>query len=64
MRIANKISLSFLLTAVVLTSFAATVFYITARKSLEDRIQAAYVEMGLQPPVTAVQGTIDWSSQE
>ncbi len=40
MRIANKISLSFLLTAVVLTSFAATVFYITARKSLEDRIQA------------------------
>ena len=40
MKIANKISLSFLLTAVVLTSIAAPVFYITARKSLEDRIHA------------------------
>ncbi len=38
MKIANKISLSFLLTAVVLTSIAAPVFYITAKKSLEDRI--------------------------
>jgi PAS domain S-box-containing protein len=40
MKIANKISLSFLLTAVVLTSIAAPVFYITARKSLQDRIYA------------------------
>jgi PAS domain S-box-containing protein len=40
MKIANKISLSFLVTAVVLTSIATPVFYITARKSLEDRIHA------------------------
>ena len=40
MKIANKISLSFLVTAVVLTGLAAPVFYIVARKSLEDRIYA------------------------
>jgi len=40
MKIANKISLSFLLTAVALTSIAAPVFYITAKKSLEGRINA------------------------
>ena len=40
MKIANKISLSFLLTAVVLTSIAAPVLYISAKKSLEDRIHA------------------------
>ena len=40
MKIANKISLSFLVTAVVLTSIAAPVFYFTARKSLKDRIHA------------------------
>ena len=40
MKIASKISLSFLVTAVVVTGAAAPVFYITARKSLEDRIYA------------------------
>jgi two-component system sensor kinase FixL len=40
MKIANKISLSFLVTAVVLTGVSAPVFYIVSKKSLEDRIYA------------------------
>jgi signal transduction histidine kinase len=40
MKIANKISLSFLITALILTAIAAPIFYITAKKNLEDRIYA------------------------
>jgi len=40
MKIANKISLSFLITAVIVTAVATPIFYITAKKSLEDRIYA------------------------
>ena len=40
MKIANKISLSFLITAVILTTVAASVFYITAKKNLQDGIYA------------------------
>jgi len=38
MKIANKISLSFLITAVILTGIAAPVCYIIARRNLEDEI--------------------------
>ncbi len=38
MKIANKISLSFLITAVILTGIAAPIFYIIARRNLEDEI--------------------------
>jgi len=38
MKIANKIILSFLVTAVILTGIGAPTFYITAKKSLEGRI--------------------------
>ena len=40
MKIANKISLSFFITALVLTGVCSPVFYITARNSLKDRIYA------------------------
>jgi PAS domain S-box-containing protein len=40
MKIANKISLSFLVTAVILTGVGSPLFYIIAKKSLEDRIYA------------------------
>jgi len=40
MKIANKISLSFLITALILTSIAAPIFYITARNNLENAIFA------------------------
>jgi PAS domain S-box-containing protein len=38
MKIANKISISFLITAVILTGIAAPIFYIIARRNLEDAI--------------------------
>jgi len=40
MKIANKISFSFLITALILTAIAAPISYITAKKNLEDRIYA------------------------
>jgi len=40
MKIANKISFSFLITALILTGIAAPIFYITARNNLENAIFA------------------------
>ena len=38
MKIANKISLSFLITALILTGIAVPIFYTTARNNLENAI--------------------------
>ena len=40
MKVANKISFAFLITAVLLTAVCAPLFYVIARKSLEERIYA------------------------